>query len=169
MSLKPVAILAYGNPSRGDDALAPCLLDRIELMIGTQQLPDTCELINDFQLQIEHTLDLQGRSQLLFIDASMNATAPFEFSNLQAAQDDSISSHALSPAALLTVYEQVHQETAPPAFLLAIPGYEFELGEPLSTQAENNLQQAADFCIQLLRDTRLAHWKSLVSPLQTHC
>lgn len=163
MSLKPVAVLAYGNPSRGDDALAPCLLDRIESMLSNQQIPDTCELINDFQLQIEHTLDIQGRSQLLFIDASMNATAPFEFSDLQAAQDDSISSHALSPAALLTVYEQVHHETAPHAFLLAIPGYEFELGEPLSRQAEDNLRQATEFCAQLLSDQRLEHWKSLVS------
>jgi Ni,Fe-hydrogenase maturation factor len=30
VSLAPVVILACGNPSRGDDALAPMLLDRLQ-------------------------------------------------------------------------------------------------------------------------------------------
>ena len=127
ISVKPVAVLAYGNPSRGDDALAPRLLENIEQKLTQKVIPASCDLIDDFQLQIEHTLDLQGRSQLLFIDASMDAKEPFEFSEIHSAVDDSISSHALSPVALLSVYEQVHHEPAPSAYLIAIPGYRFEL------------------------------------------
>lgn len=160
MTLKPVAVLGYGNPSRGDDALAPLLLEHIQQKLNKHLIPDCFDLIDDFQLQIEHTLDMQGRSQILFIDASMNAKEPFEFSRIHAAQDDSISSHALSPVALLSVYEQVHHEPAPSAFLIAIPGYRFELGEALSPKAEANLHQAVEFCDQILINTDLAYWNS---------
>ena len=162
MTLNPVAVLGYGNPSRGDDALAPLVLERIQQKLDQHQLANCFDLIDDFQLQIEHTLDMQGRSLLLFIDASMSAKEPFEFSRIQSAQDDSISSHALSPVALLSVYEQVHEEPAPSAFLIAIPGYRFELGDSLSPRAEANLHLAVEFCNQLLINSDLEYWNSCV-------
>jgi hypothetical protein len=55
----------------------------------------------------------------------------------------------MSPAAVLAVYEQICDEPPPPAFMLSIRGYDFELGEELSAQARSNLQQgyalACDF------------------------
>ncbi len=60
MSVKaPILIFAYGNVSRGDDGLGPLLLERIESHIDPQKV----ELLCDFQLQIEHALDLEGRRQ----------------------------------------------------------------------------------------------------------
>ncbi len=54
---KPILVLGYGNPSRGDDALGPLLLDFIQQHLDTSQF----EIVTDFQLQIEHALDLQNR------------------------------------------------------------------------------------------------------------
>ena len=155
MKPAPILIFAYGNPSRGDDALGPAMYDLLH-----EKLPDDVELLTDFQLQIEHSMDLDQRKVVLFIDASMSATAPFHFYRLQAERDNTFTSHAMSPASLLDAYEQVNKQQAPPSFMLEIRGYEFGLGQPMSEQAELNLQQATSFMKDLL-DTEIADWSRL--------
>ncbi len=59
-----VVVFAVGNPSRGDDALGPLLMAWLE-----QQARPGVQLVGDFQLQIEHALDLEGHPLALFIDA----------------------------------------------------------------------------------------------------
>lgn len=132
----PLLIFAYGNPSRGDDALGPLLLDRLEAL----NLPEV-ELLTDFQLQVEHAIDLQGRERVLFIDASFSCSPPFALSRLAPAKDSSFTSHAMSPAAVLQACQELFGEV-PPAWLLAVRGECFELGEPLSLAAAGNLEAA---------------------------
>jgi hydrogenase maturation protease len=144
-AVAPTLILSWGNPSRGDDALGPVLHERL-----SQSWLAGVELITDFQLQIEHSLDLLQRERVIFVDASQTTAAPFIYQAILAERDDSYSSHAMSPQALLGVFEQVQQQPAPSAFLLSIRGYEFGLGLPLSPQANNNLQQACDYLFELL-------------------
>ena len=93
---------------------------------------DDIEFLDDYQLMVEHVLDLDGRSRVLFIDASLGCAPPFETLSLRAAADGSLSSHALSPQALLQVYRELHDDDPPPCTLLAIRGLRFELGEPPS-------------------------------------
>jgi hydrogenase maturation protease len=137
--VRPLLVFAWGNPSRGDDALGPALLD---LLASRQEHGEYVhvELLGDFQLQVEHALDLQGRQRVLFVDASVSALAPCDLSVLHPQRDSSYSTHAMSPAAVLAVYEQISAGPPPPAFLLSIRGYEFELGQSLSPQAQANLQ-----------------------------
>lgn len=147
--VRPVLVFAWGNPSRGDDALGPALLEMLETRQRENGEFAGVELLCDYQLQVEHALDLQGRRRVLFIDASVSAKAPFELQQLRPEQDASYTTHAMSPAAVLAVYEQINDEPPPPAFMLSIRGYDFELGEELSAQARSNLQQgyalACDF------------------------
>ncbi|MCC7218819.1 MAG: hydrogenase maturation protease, partial [Burkholderiales bacterium] len=63
--IAPFLVIGIGNPSRGDDALGPLLVERIEAM----DLPGV-ECLTDFQLQVEHALDLVGREQVVFVDAT---------------------------------------------------------------------------------------------------
>ena len=67
----PLLVLAVGNPSRGDDALGPRLLDALHA--AGADLDGQVELLGDFQLQIEHVLDLRGRRAVLFVDAARPA------------------------------------------------------------------------------------------------
>ena len=136
MSLPPTLIIGIGNPSRGDDALGPLAIERLEAMA----LPGV-ELLTDFQLQVEYALDLQGRERVIFIDASASGPEPFRFLSQTATEDASYSSHALSPGALLHAYQKLYGEP-PDAFVLAIRGYGFELGEGLTEQAAANLEAA---------------------------
>lgn len=140
-------LFGYGNPGRGDDALGPLLIESID----RQQFPRV-ECLTDMQLQIEHVTDLQHRKQIIFIDADMSCEAPFACSRLEPEMDDSYTSHAMTPAALLHAYRQVYGTDAPPAYLLRIRGYDFDLGDPLSDGAAKNLNAATDF-VRALTDT----------------
>jgi hydrogenase maturation protease len=146
-------IFGYGNLSRGDDALGPLLLERLE----ARRLPGV-ECLSDYQLQPEHALDIEGRDLILFIDAHLNCAPPFEFAPLQPARDPSFSSHAMSPQAVLQVYLDLHDEPPPPAFLLSIRGERFELGEGLTPQAQANLEAASRFAAALCARPRAEDW-----------
>lgn len=156
--IKPAAtlIFTWGNPSRGDDALGPQIYE----LLKKQALEDV-ELQTDFQLQIEHIVDLENRQRVLFIDASVSAKAPFEFYRIQPDQDDSYTTHAMSPQSLLAVYEKVNKQTPPPCFMLSIRGYQFDLGLPLSSEADTNLNEAIIFIKQLITNNSTHDWHQL--------
>jgi hydrogenase maturation protease len=155
-SAKPVLIFTWGNPSRGDDALGPEVYNMLH-----QEEFDDVDILTDFQLQIEHAVDLEKRKYILFVDASVTAGAPFEFYQLDPDQDDSYTTHAMSPQSVLAVYEKIHGYTAPPSFMLSIRGYEFGLGLPLSAQASANLSEAVAFIRRLLTETGIDSWTEL--------
>ncbi|WP_045225462.1 hydrogenase maturation protease [Methyloterricola oryzae] len=155
MPVHDVLVFAYGNPSRGDDALGPSALDHL-----ADCAHPGIELLGDFQLQVEHALDLEQRRLVLFIDADASCSAPFRFIRLQPARDRSYTTHAMSPAAVLQVFEDLRGEP-PPCFLLGIRGYRFELGEPLSEAARANLEAAARFLDALCVRPDPTHWQSL--------
>lgn len=134
---KPLLIFGWGNPSRGDDALGPLLIERIEAL----NLPGV-ECLTDFQLQVEHALDLTGRKRVLFVDASLDAQAPFTVTAIGPVKDATFSTHAMSPQAVLEVHRQLTDEEPPPTWLLGIRGEKFELGEPLSATAAEHLHAA---------------------------
>ncbi|MFZ1326680.1 MAG: hydrogenase maturation protease [Candidatus Contendobacter sp.] len=155
-------ILAVGNPSRGDDALGPLFLERLAALREQGVNWDDIELLTDFQLQIEHAVDLENRALILFVDASISCPPPYQFTRLQPARDTSYTSHALTPAAVLHVYEQINGKPSPPAFLLAIRGERFELGEALGQVAENNLTAALQFAARLLASWNAERWMRFV-------
>ena len=156
-------IFTYGNPSRGDDGLGPAVYEHLQAMQQENDLPNDIELLTDYQLQIEHAVDLEQRDAVLFVDADVSCPAPYSFQQLQAVQDSSYTTHAMSPAAVLAVYRQINHEEPAAAYLLTIRGYEFALGQPLSRQAEKNLLSALNFIKSLLAASTTQWDKSIMS------
>ncbi len=142
----PLLVLGIGNPSRGDDALGPLFVERASDALAPEIASGALELLADFQLQIEHALDLEGRRRVVFVDASVRAAPPFELSRIVARRDGSCSTHAMSPAALLETYRGVVGEP-PESWVLAIRGERFELGDPLSEHAQAHLDAALEFFV----------------------
>ena len=142
IEVAPLLVFAYGNPSRGDDALAPLLIERLDAGLAADGR--RIELLTDFQPQPEHALDLRGRERVLFVDASTECAEPFAAAALAPApiSGGAAFTHATAPGALLSVYRQVEGAKPPPAWLLAIRGYSFALGAPLTPKAEANLAAA---------------------------
>jgi hydrogenase maturation protease len=150
-----VVVLGWGNTARGDDGLGPLLLAEIE-RLGLAHVVT----VEDFQLQLEHALDLDGADLALFVDASVAAPAPFAFYETQARAGLGHSSHAMAPEAVLDVHVRVMGRTPPPAFVLGMRGERFELGEALGASARAHLAAAAAFVAQLLESPGVAAWRA---------
>ncbi len=160
-SVKPLLVFGYGNLSRGDDALGHLLA---EYVAGLCELDERVETLLDFQMQIEHALDLENRHLVLFADATVaKGVNAFCFSELKACRDTSYSTHAISPAAVMFVYKSIKKQPPPPCFLLAIKGEHFELGEPLSASAAANLARAYRFTDHLLANPCYSHWQTIAT------
>ncbi|MBO0612772.1 hydrogenase maturation protease [Thiothrix fructosivorans] len=146
-ALPPILLFGYGNPGCGDDALGSLLLEAIAAqdLLGVE-----CQ--TDMQLHVEHITDLVGREYVLFMDADMSCAAPYVVEQLTAQQDSSYTSHAISPAAVLHAFRQVYGVDAPPAYLLHIRGYAFELGDALTAQAAENLKAALAWVQHFVRE-----------------
>lgn len=138
----PFVVLACGNPSRGDDALGPLLLARLSPWLQEAGLDGHFELIEDFQFQIEHALDLQGRQAALFIDAGEGTAPPFFLQRVLAERRQAPTSHALSPGAVVAVLERIDDAVPPDVQMLCVRGERFELGEGLSAAASRHLESA---------------------------
>ena len=143
VAVKPLLVIAWGNRSRGDDALGPLFLDALRAALSPTQA-QRVELIEEHQLQPELALDLAGRERVLLADAAPDAPVPFEARAVQAQRDASLTSHALSPAALLAVCAEL-RIPAPPVTLLALHACAFGLGVPLSAAAAAALPAAVVF------------------------
>ncbi len=143
--LDKVLVIGFGNPGRLDDGLGPALSERIALL----NIPGvTCDA--DYQLMIENAADIAKHDIVIFADASVDATAPFSWSQLKAKADYSFSTHSVSPEAVLQLAATSFSGKAR-AYLLAIRGYEFNsFGERISEKAQANLDVAASFLHNVL-------------------
>jgi hydrogenase maturation protease len=137
----PLLVFGYGNPSRGDDGLGPAFIEQLCERFSGAIARGELEVQTDYQLQVEHALDLCHRREVVLVDASTRE-GPFVVSEPKPLKDPTFTSHLLSPAALLYTYLEVVGEQPPKTWVLAIRGVEFELGAPLSAEATRNLGEA---------------------------
>lgn len=141
----PILVIAWGNLSRGDDALGPLLAQRLEerlAAIGETRI----EVLCDFQLNIEHVLDLVGRRRVLLIDARLGGDR-LCCEAVRAHADPGFSTHSVSPGNLLEIYRRLRWTDPPPIELLSIPARSFELGAGLSPATASSMEEAWDWLI----------------------
>jgi hydrogenase maturation protease len=149
-----LVVFGWGNDARGDDGLGPLLLQRI----ARAAWPGV-HTIEDFQLQIEHALDLEGADLALFVDAGRDTPGPFKFAEIGPAAAATPTTHALPPEAVLDVHARALGRPPPPAFTLCIRGERFELGEGLSPEAGERLEAAWAFVQDLMGDISVEGWR----------
>ncbi|QID17718.1 hydrogenase maturation protease [Nitrogeniibacter mangrovi] len=149
-----VVVLAAGNDARGDDAIGPRLLEKVEAL----RLPQV-RTVFDFQFQVEHALELDGADLALFIDADATAECPVSLVELRAGRTPAAATHALTPAEVLGVHARVGRAPAPPVFVLAVAGVGFDLGADLSPTARSALGEAERLVDTLLTTPEPAAWR----------
>jgi hydrogenase maturation protease len=152
-----VVAIAVGNRSRGDDALGPLLLERIEAHFAQ------VVTVEDFQLQIEHALVLEEADLVLFIDAAMGLEPEWELTEVHPDAAVSPLTHALSPSAVLEVFARIARRAPPPAFVLALRGSGFELGAPLSDSGRVALEAAWRGMQTLFAAPQVQEWRAAVA------
>lgn len=136
----PILVFGVGNPSRGDDALGPRLIERLQALQADGGLSGV-DLLTDFQLQIEHTLDLRGRERAIIVDAAIGLDGAFRLTPVEPASVLSWTTHSLTPAALASLFGSLFG-TPPRLEELAIGAAAFALGDALSALAARNLEPA---------------------------
>lgn len=141
MPVKPLLVIAWGNRSRGDDAVGPLFIDALARALTDEQALRV-ELIEAHQLTPELALDLLGRERVLLADADSDAPAPYGLATVQPGRDATLASHSLSPPALLAVFREMHARVPPPVTLLRLHAQSFGLGRPLSEAAHTALPAA---------------------------
>lgn len=130
-------LIGYGNPGRGDDGLGPAFAARIE----AEGLPGVTVMI-DYHLTVEHALDVAAAGRVVFADALIGGDGAFRFAPAQPAADADISSHSLTPEAVLGLARTLYG-AAPQAHVMGIAGQAFgEVREGLSAAAQRNLDHA---------------------------
>lgn len=140
-------LIGFGNPGRCDDGLGPAFAARI----AARDLPGL-EVSTDYQLTVDHALEISGETRVIFVDALMNADVPFRFEPLRPAASHDLSSHSLNPASVLALAATLFN-ASPEAHVLGISGVEFgEVREELSGEAEGNLREAEAFFLAWLED-----------------
>jgi len=149
----PLLVFGWGNRSRGDDALGPLFVERLQAMAEAAGLAGL-EFLDDYQLQVEHALDLVDRDRVLFVDASLSCTAPFDVTPVHAARDVTFTTHAISPASVLQAYREVVGAEPPDCTLVAIRGRRFELGQPPGPEALEHLERALHWTMSWLTATQ---------------
>ncbi len=133
-----IRLIGYGNPGRGDDGLGPAFAGRMGDVPGVV-------VSTDYQLTVDHALWIAEAERVVFVDALIRSEQPFEFAPVVPSDRHDVTSHSLSPAAVLALSGTLFGAT-PEAFVLGITGYEFgEVKEGLSARAEENLRLALAF------------------------
>lgn len=147
---RPILVIGYGNPGRGDDAAGPLLVERLEAALADGALPPYVDTVTALQLMIEHADDLNDRRLAVFVDASTSAAPPFQLTRVRAARDLSYTSHEMSPAALLEVQRRAFGDAPSEAWLMAIPGETFALGAEMSATTRRHVDAAYQAITELI-------------------
>ena len=91
---------------------------------------------------------------MVFVDALVTGEAPFSFHAVAPAASHDLTSHSLSPEAVLALAATLYG-ARPEAHVLGITGLEFgEVREGLSATAKSNLDLAEAFFLEWLDDTQ---------------
>lgn len=135
-----LVILGVGNDSKGDDGLGWAFLDALE------DNPEiSARLIHRYQLQPEDAAEIAEARWVVFVDASKEMLEDgFLWESCLPERQPVVHSHWLPPSAVLGLTLEI-RETYPEAFVMAIYGEQWELGQGLSPGARQRLRDALSF------------------------
>jgi hydrogenase maturation protease len=151
-----VLILAYGNSLRRDDGAGFVLGDVIERMLSEAGFE--VERIDSHQLEPELALDISGEkiSCVLFIDTRVVPPIPndddlrIQFRRVVSAEKASPGiGHHLNASTLLAYAEYLFKKQ-PPAWLITVPGIDFDHGEGLSEATRKAIDSAPGILRKLI-------------------
>lgn len=140
-------IIALGNPQRGDDGAAAELCR----IVG----PGPWTLIETMELTPELAETVAQASRVIIADADYRGGAPTLQALDSACSCPAPLTHALRPSDLIAAARRLYGFQSE-AWLLRIPGADFDLGHSLSETAQANVATAAGLIENLLRTDQSA-------------
>ena len=142
-SARPILVYGYGNPGRQDDGLGIALVEQIEAWAAAENISGLV-FDSNYQLNAEDALAVAGARAIVFVDATGEGEEPFSFRQLAPQATIAFSTHAMSPESVLALAAELYDQK-PPAWLLAVRGFEWEPNAAPTAAALANLAAAREF------------------------
>ena len=163
-------IFGIGNPARRDDGLGPKLIEQLQeiwlhrpnssydktrddSLSGNSARVLELDFEFRYQLNVEDALTIKDYDAIVFADATAEGDTKAALTEIEPANSMSFTTHEMSPASFLALCRELFGRL-PRAYVLAIRGYEWDVGENLSEQAGKNLDRALVLLKNLLNDIR---------------
>jgi hydrogenase maturation protease len=135
-------LIGIGNPGRGDDGLGPALVERLAGAApesipegAVVNLADGIAAVWKYQLNIEDAARVTEYDRVAFADASASPVpGRAALEPISPAASIAFTTHELSPASVLALGQDLYGHL-PEAWLLAMAGSSWELGQGLSDPA----------------------------------
>jgi hydrogenase maturation protease len=105
----------------------------------------------DYQLQVEDAILFSEHEACVIVDALKTGKEPFTFKKIRPVKNFSFTTHAVSPNAVGYLCRTLYRKS-PEIYILGIRGYDFEVGEDLSSKARQNLKEALSFFVTILKN-----------------
>ena len=139
-------VIGYGNSLRGDDALGPMAVERL------QTLQADAEFVSCHQLSPELAVRLAECALALFVDAACEGEpGTVRVQHLLPAGEDAGLTHHVAPSTLLELAQTLYGRT-PHAMLVTGTGAAFENHEGFSQQGREALEEICRLVPELIRD-----------------
>ena len=146
--MRRVLVIGYGSPLRRDDGVG----SRAAEMLGEGPLPDGVEVIAVHQLTLELSEPLSRVDRAIFLDCRQGERPGEVLAGPvpSAADDTGVSSHHLTPGALLRTAHILYG-SAPEALLVTVTAADLGVGEGLSPALDAVLpllvDQVRELCV----------------------
>jgi hydrogenase maturation protease len=131
--LRSVLVIGYGNELRRDDALGPKVASAVE----ARNLPGV-RVITCHQLTLELAEPMSQVETVIFIDAAVSLAA-VQVTPLSPRLLPQVRAHSSDPASLLSLAHSLFGR-APQAWSIALPAFDMDFGEGLSSRAEDSMR-----------------------------
>ncbi len=142
-----VMVIGYGNSLRGDDGIGPYVAE----ILTRRELP-LVVVHSTIQLVPELAEEVAGARCVIFVDACYNAGAcPVHIHRLNLATSDSNHAHSVGPKDILRLASMCFGRV-PPAWLAAVAGYDFGLGNGLSLEARDNALETVTLIAKVIEE-----------------
>jgi hydrogenase maturation protease len=141
-------VIGYGNELRGDDAIGQQVAKAIKFWCLS-----SVKSIAVHQLTPELAEPLAKAELAIFVDACINSHShEIQVQSLLPSNFNTINAHICDPRSLLAL-SQVLYGSSPPAWLVTVPGINFELSDRISPTAEKGIAGALVKIIQILNQS----------------
>jgi hydrogenase maturation protease len=157
-----ILVIGYGNPLRRDDGAGVALAERMVRCWQARGVP--AQLLTVVQLTPELSVEIAATdvAAVLFVDTRAGtAGEPVQVQPLAAKAGTPGLGHQLDPTVLLA-YARLFTAQDLPAWLLTVPGVDFDHGEGLSAGCRAALATAPALVEQVASE--LAHWPRATPP-----
>jgi hydrogenase maturation protease len=148
-----ILIIGYGNSLRSDDGAGLLLAERLEQAWRARQISVERLAVQQLMPELAWDIAQEAVEAVVFVDT--RAVAPGEtepglqISPVEAPALAPSLGHHLDPGVLLIYAHLLYGKTVP-AWLVTVPGVNFEHGETLSQTAQQTLDTVPELSIKLL-------------------